>query len=335
MAEMIDAYDTALFDLDGVVYLGPDSIAGAAEGIAGLHERGKKVGFITNNAARRPDTVVKHLVSLGIPATENEVLTSSQAGARMMTKYLEPGSKVLIVGTEALAHEVELVGFKVVPTAYDEPDAVIQGYDPDLAWSSVIEACAAIQAGAQWFGTNLDPTRPTERGLVPAAGAQIDAIRKCVPVAPITAGKPERPMLDEAVRRWDARKPIFVGDRIDTDIIGAVNAEMDSLLVFTGSHGKLDLLLTSEGERPTFIGADLRALLEEPRVAEIASETVTCRETRATIAGDEIVVHVPGSGLEAQLDGLWAVANLAWQHPGLSWTAALDALDLVHPGIGE
>lgn len=335
MAALIDPYDAALFDLDGVVYLGPDPVPGAAAGIARLHEYGKKIGYITNNAARRPDTVVEHLLSIGIPATIDEVLTSAQAGVRMMAKYIEPGSKVLVVGSEALVHEVESLGFKAVTLEGDDPVAVIQGYDPNLEWALVIEACAAIQGGAQWFATNLDATRPTDRGLVPGAGPQIDAVRQCVPVSPITAGKPERPLLDEAVRRWEVMNPIFVGDRIDTDIIGAVNAEMDSLLVFTGAHGKLDLLQTQPGERPTHIGFDLGALLQEPRIAEVTGNRARCRAAEATLAGTEISIVVPDGGVEAQLDALWAVAQLAWAHPEATWESALAALDLIPVGIGK
>ncbi|WP_028709369.1 HAD-IIA family hydrolase [Propionicicella superfundia] len=335
MAELIDAYDTAMFDLDGVIYLGPHAIGGSAEGIAGLHERGKRVGFITNNAARAATTVSDHLTSLGIPASVDEVLTSSQAGAHLLAQHLQPGAKVLVVGTSALADEVRAVGLTVVASATDEPAAVIQGYDPNLDWSSVNEACYAIHAGAVYFATNLDRNRPTERGLVPGAGPQIDAVRSSVAVEPVTAGKPDRPLLDEAVRRWSADRPIFVGDRIDTDIIGANNVAMDSLFVFTGAHGKLDLLGAGPEGRPTYIGADMRALLAPPRVASLAGGRATCGAAEATIVGSEIRLDQPGGDLEDQLDGLWAVAQLAWAQPGLDYTQALDELDLVPAGQGQ
>jgi HAD superfamily hydrolase (TIGR01450 family) len=335
MVALIDGYDVALFDLDGVIYLGPHVIEGAAEGVAALHALNKRVGFVTNNAARNAQTVADHLTRLGIPATVEEVLTSAQAGARMLAQNLEAGSKVLVVGTSALADEVRAVGMTVVASAQDAPAAVIQGYDPDLDWSSVNEACYAIQAGARYFATNLDRNRPTDLGLVPGAGAQIDAIRSSVSAVPMTAGKPDRPLLDEAVRRWSAKRPIFVGDRIDTDIIGANNAEMDSLMVFTGAHGRLDLIEAGPEGRPTFIGADMRALLVEPRVAKESGNRVTCGAAEATIVGSEIRLDQSAGDLEDQLDGLWAVAKLAWAHPGLDYTQALDELDLVPVGQGQ
>lgn len=334
MAELIDRYDTAMFDLDGVVYLGPLPVEGAPAGIAGLHQRGKTVGFVTNNAARRADTVAEHLNSLGISASIDEVITAAQAGAKMLTSYLEPGSKVLVVGTPALEEEVTSNGFTVVASALDNPVAVIQGYDPNLAWSSINEACYAIQQGATFFATNLDVNRPTDRGLVPGVGPQIDAVRACVTTDPIAAGKPARPLLDEAVKRWSAVTPIFVGDRIDTDIIGANNCDMDSLLVFTGAHGKRDLLAAGPGERPTFIGADLRALLTEPRIAEVVGNRATCRSAEATVVGSAIHLDQAGGDLEDQLDGLWAVAQLSWAHPGTDYTQALEDLDLIPSGQG-
>ena len=87
MTAVIDGYDAALFDLDGVVYLGPDAVPGAADGIRGLRERGVQVGFVTNNAARSPNEVADHLDELGIPATPSDVVTSSQAVARLMAPH--------------------------------------------------------------------------------------------------------------------------------------------------------------------------------------------------------------------------------------------------------
>jgi HAD superfamily hydrolase (TIGR01450 family) len=335
MAELIDGYDTALFDLDGVVYLGPLPVDGSPEAITGLRARGKRVGFITNNAARQPSVVADHLDRLGIPAGVDEVLTSSQAGARLLTEHLEPGAKVLVVGAKALTDEVVAMGFTVVASSEDRPDAVIQGYDPNLLWSSVNEACWAIQRGAKFFATNLDSNRPTEKGLVPGAGLQIDAVRGCVGIEPIAAGKPARPMLDQAVKQWRSERPIFVGDRIDTDIVGANNAGMDSLMVFTGAHGKRDLLITRPHERPTYIGSDIRALLAEPRIAVQADGRVTCRAAEASIVDGAIVLNDPGSDLEAQLDALWAVATLAWANPEADYDRVLDDLVLVPVGQGE
>ena len=139
---------------------------------------------------------------------------------------------------EAIA-EAGLVG---VRSADDEPVAVMQGYGFDLTWQQLNEAAIAIHRGAHWVATNTDPTRPTDRGLVPGNGAAVAAVAVAVACDPEVAGKPYRPLLDDTVARLGADRPIFVGDRLDTDIAGAVGAGLDSMLVLSGSHGARDLL---------------------------------------------------------------------------------------------
>jgi ribonucleotide monophosphatase NagD (HAD superfamily) len=109
-AAVIDAYDAALFDLDGVVYLGPVAVVGAAEGIARLRERGTKVGFVTNNAARSPAAVAEHLRELAVPATTADVVTSAQAGAHLVVNRFGAGAKVLIVGGSGVAEAIAEAG---------------------------------------------------------------------------------------------------------------------------------------------------------------------------------------------------------------------------------
>lgn len=316
MSRLVDAYDVALFDLDGVVYLGPEPVPGAAEGIADLRTSGTRLMFVTNNAGRPPQTVVEHLVDLGIAATLDDVVTSAQAGAHMLAEQLTPGSKVLVVGAQALVDEVRAVGMVPVERHTDEPVAIIQGYDQDAPWRRFDEAGYALQRGARWFATNTDSTRPTNLGLVPGAGASLAVLRTVTDQEPQVAGKPFRPLLDEAVRRTGAERPIFVGDRIDTDIEGAHNADMDSLFVFTGAHGKTDLVNTGPHERPTHIGADLRALLAPPRVIVQDAQSVQCGAATARLDAGTWHLQGVGDDQEAQLDALWALLNGLWLHGG-------------------
>ena len=319
---LIDAYDAALFDLDGVVYLGPAPVEGAAEGIAALRADGTKVGFVTNNAARGPESVAQHLIDLGVPCDPADVVTSAQAGARLLADQFPQRGPVLIVGTEALAAEVTAYGFTVTRSADDRPVAVIQGYDPALSWTVLDEAGFAIQAGAAWIATNTDSTRPTDRGLVPGNGAAVQALQTACPITPQVAGKPFRPLMEETVRRLGADRPIFVGDRLDTDIAGAVSTGMDSLFVFTGAHGPTELLAATAADRPTHAGLDLRALLDPPRTAEAGAAEVRCGE--AIAREDNGRASVDGDGLDA----LWALAHLVWRAAdrgtSLDHAAALD-----------
>lgn len=321
---LIDAYDAALFDLDGVVYLGPAPVPGAAAGIAALRADGTKVGFVTNNAARGPESVAQHLIDLGVPCDPADVVTSAQAGARLLADQFPQRGPVLIVGTEALSAEVTAYGFTITRSADDRPVAVIQGYDPALSWAVLDEAGFAIQGGAAWIATNTDSTRPTDRGLVPGNGAAVQALQTACPITPQVAGKPYRPLMDETVRRLAADRPIFVGDRLDTDIAGAVSTGMDSLLVFTGAHGPAELLAATAAERPAHAGFDLRALLDPPRTAEADDTGVRCGAAHAH--ADDARAIVEGYGLDA----LWALAHLVWRAADrgtpLDHTAALERL---------
>lgn len=328
MSRLIDAYDAAFFDLDGVIYLGPLAVGGATGALAGLHELGKLVMFVTNNAARSAQVVIDQLNSLGFQADDHSVLTSAQVAVTHIARELPQGAKVLVSGSASLAQLVADAGLVPVQTAADAPDAVVQGYDPAMTWPRLDEAALAIQAGARWYATNDDASRPTERGLVPGAGGAIAVIAGTVGGQPTIFGKPFRPMLAEAVRRTGAEHPIFVGDRIDTDIVGAANAGMDSLMVFTGAHGKADLVATGPGERPTHIGADVRALLE-PRAVEVGPAVATCRGQVARADAGTVRLEWVPTTLDTQLDALWAITRLVWDDPALDCAAALASLELV------
>ncbi len=329
---VIDEYDAALFDLDGVVYLGPIAVVGAAEGIGALRRRGVRVGFVTNNAARPPDAVAEHLVELGIPATGADVVTSAQAAADLVRHRFGTGARVLVVGGEGVTAAVAEAGLVGVRSADDAPVAVVQGWGFRLAWQDLNEAAIAIHRGAHWVATNTDPTRPTDRGLVPGNGAAVAAVRTAVEVDPEVAGKPFRPLLDEAVQRLGARRAVFVGDRLDTDIAGAVRAGLDSMLVLSGSHGAADLLAAAADERPTYVGRDLRALTEPAMQVDLHDDAATCGDAAARIEDRRLVVDANAGSAVA---GIWAASQLAWRAadrgqpldlgPALDWWRALSA----------
>lgn len=327
---LVDAYDAALFDLDGVIYLGPVAVEGAVGAMASLVARGTRVMYVTNNAARSAQAVVDHLLQLGFTADESIVLTSAQAAATAIAKALPAGAPILVAGSDNLVDLIREVGLTPVSSADENPVAVVQGYYPQLTWPMLDEVCLAIQRGAVWYATNDDASRPTDRGIVPGLGAMIAAVSTAIGGSPAAIyGKPFRPLLAEAVRRTGAQHPIFVGDRIDTDIIGANRAAMDSLLVFSGAHGKADLLAAGPGERPTHIGADLGALLEPPRRLLPTATGVACRDQLVEVQGRDAVIAGRPTTARQQYDALWALAALAWGDPGLETAGALASLDQI------
>jgi HAD superfamily hydrolase (TIGR01450 family) len=260
---LLDDYDALLFDLDGTIYRGEEVVPGADRAVDAAHAHGTKVRFVTNNASRGPEEVAGHLTRLGVRATPEEVSTSAQAGAAVLAGKLQPGTTVLVVGTDALVHEVELRGLRTTRTHSDAVQAVVQGLNKDTSWRDLAEACLAIRAGALWVACNVDPTLPTERGALPGNGSLVAALRAATSTEPLVAGKPATPLLDEARRSAAAKNPLVVGDRLDTDVAGAVAAGLDSLLVLTGVATAQDLLDAPEDMRPTFVARDVEAVSED------------------------------------------------------------------------
>lgn len=314
MNALVTAYDAALFDLDGVIYLGPHAIDGVPEALLELRATGTQVGFVTNNAARTPAAVAEHLVDLGIEAREADVVNSTQATLRMLAADLPRGVRVLVVGTEALASQLAGAGFDPVHSLEDDPVAVVQGYHPEVDWKLLELGAIAIQGGIPWYATNPDMTRPTERGILPGCGAQVAVVRACVDIDPKVAGKPFRPLLDETVLRLAADRPVFVGDRLDTDILGANTVGMDSLFVFTGAHGKWDLAAAAPDHRPTHLAWDVSGLLRPALEVEHEVGGARCGDQEVTVVEGAAQLAGTPSGRDEQVAALWASLQLRWHH---------------------
>lgn len=257
---VLDVHDAILLDLDGTVYRDGKLIARAKESIHAIRDRGSAVRYVTNNASKPARDVAERLTGLGLPARADEVATSAEAGSALLVQKLPAGAKVLVVGSSALAAELENVGLTPVWNFADGPVAVVQGHSPETAWSELAEACLALRAGAVWVACNEDLTLPAERGELPGNGAMVAALRAATGREPEVAGKPQRPLLDRAVNSAGASAPIMVGDRMDTDIAGAIHGGMPSMLVLTGVDRPANLLTAPPGLRPDYVGNDLTAL---------------------------------------------------------------------------
>ncbi|MGZ6827829.1 MAG: HAD-IIA family hydrolase [Mycobacteriales bacterium] len=277
---LCEAYDAALLDLDGVLYVGPDPVPHAAESVAAARRAGMRAAFVTNNASRRPAVVAEHLRELGVPATEDDVVTSAQAAVRHLASRVAAGSAVLVLGTDGLAEEVELGGFRPVRDA-DGAAAVVQGLSTTTSWADLAEASVAIRAGALWVAGNADSTYPSRRGPLPGNGALVQALVTATGRRPVVVGKPEPELHRASVERVGASRPLVVGDRLDTDVLGAVRGGADSLLVLTGVTDVEHLLAAPAGMRPTYVAQDLRGLLEAHEAPVVQGEEARCGAARA------------------------------------------------------
>jgi HAD superfamily hydrolase (TIGR01450 family) len=301
VSRLVDPYDLVTFDLDGVVYLIDKPIAGAAEAVEQLRSDGTAVAYVTNNASRRAAAVAELLTGMGVPAVADEVLTSAGASAAMLARELPPGAPVLVVGAAALRDEVRDAGLTPVERFEDEPVAVVQGYGPDVGWPILAEAALAVRAGAKWIATNTDRTLPSPRGPLPGNGSLVAVLRTALNRDPdVVVGKPQPGLFTTAASLSGAQHPLTVGDRLDTDIEGAVHAGQDSLLVLTGVSGPADLLNAPPQQRPTYVGADLSALFGPADAARIPSpEATELGGWRLTRDGPAAVLDGKGEPVDA------------------------------------
>ena len=278
--------------------------------MAAARAAGMRFAYVTNNASRAPAAVAEKLSALDIPTEPDEVVTSAQAAARTLREHLAPGAAVLVEVTEALADEVRGAGLRPVRTVDEAgeqgPAAVVQGLAPTTSWADLAEAAVALHRGALWVAGNTDATLPTRRGPLPGNGAFVAALALVTGQDPLVSGKPEPALHRASVERVGAARLLVVGDRLDTDVLGAVRGGADSLLVLTGVVGLRELVTAPAGSRPTFVSSDLRGLLVAHPQVEVDGEAARCGAATASLTDGLL------RGDLTSEDGIRALTALAW-----------------------
>jgi HAD superfamily hydrolase (TIGR01450 family) len=293
-----------------VVYVDGRAVEHAAESIGAARRGSAHVAFITNNASRTPEQVSSHLTELGVTAEPGDVVTSSQAAARLLRDAYGERAPIACLGADGLMEALREAGLEPVEVGDDRAVAIVSGYAPEIRWRVIMRAATLIRNGLPWTATNTDLTLPTGDGLAPGHGLLVRLISDFAGVDPVVAGKPQRPLLDETRRRVRGEHPLMVGDRLDTDISGAHNADVDSLLVMTGVTSLVDLVSAPPDQRPTWIGHDLTALGRPGVRASHRDDGWSADGWSVTVDGDRISVDGEGSP-----DAWWtAVAVAGWGH---------------------
>jgi HAD superfamily hydrolase (TIGR01450 family) len=326
----------ALLDLDGVVYVGPAAVPGVPEALARAVAAGMRLGFVTNNAARTPEQVATHLTALGIVAEPGDVITSSQAAASVVAGLIGPGGRVLAVGGPGVAAALTAAGLTVVERAEQSPAAVVQGYGPGVGWAQLAEAVVAVRGGALHVATNTDATIPSPRGVLPGNGALVGVVSAVTGQQPLVTGKPDPAMHAECVRRTGARRPLVVGDRLDTDIEGARRAGAPSLLVLSGVATPADLLAAGPLHRPDLLAPDAAGMLVPHPAVTAVEGGWRCGGWQAGVAGDQLTLSAVGPAREDAdgLDGLRALAVAHWSRtPDQGAAAVVRAGDDTAAGL--
>ncbi|MDN5754418.1 HAD-IIA family hydrolase [Arthrobacter sp. AOP36-A1-22] len=319
---LISCFDAVLSDLDGVVYTGPNAIEGAPEALGRLAGMGVELAYITNNASRSPEVVARHIRQLGAPAEAGTVFGSADAGADLLAERIPPQSKVLVVGSAYLRDCVVSRGMTLAESAEESPAAVIQGFDPDVNWCDLAEAAHALNAGAMWVATNTDMTIPRARGLAPGNGALVRAVSSATSAEPLIAGKPEPLLFQVAAEQLEASKPLVVGDRLDTDILGGNRAGFATAVVLTGVDDPAAVLGAPADQRPRFLLGTLAELYLDYPIVQATGKQIVCGHSRAGVENGKITVEGSREDLTS-----WRAACCAW------WYANPHATERTTPEI--
>ena len=263
-----------LVDLDGVVYRGAEPVPGVAAVLADRAARGDEVVYVTNNSMWYRTEYVTRLTDMGAPVDAERIVSSSRATALYLRDHEPNIRRLLAVGAGGLERELRDAGFDVTTAGHaatlvgrdgadaweasGAPDAVIVGLDPQLTYMRVAVVADCIRAGARFIATNRDPVYPTERGLRPGAGSVVAAIEATTGVTPVSIGKPEPYLLEEAARAVgrEAGEAVMIGDGIGTDLAAAQAVGARSVLMLTGITSRADVEALAEAERPTAVAAD-------------------------------------------------------------------------------
>lgn len=267
-----------LVDLDGVVYRGADPVPGVAALLADRAAHGDVVVYVTNNSMYERAHYVARLMELGAPVAEDRVVSSSRATALYLREHLPAVRRVLAVGAGGLERELRAAGLEVITAAAaatraaqegldgvaaaGAPDAVVCGLDPQLTYLRLAVAADCVRAGAQFVATNRDPVYPTERGLRPGAGSIVAALEVATGVKPVSIGKPEPWLLEEAAHAVgaDPSSAVMIGDSLVTDLPAARAVGARSILMLTGVTSRAQIDALAAADRPTEVAADANAL---------------------------------------------------------------------------
>ena len=260
--ERIKDIQLFLFDMDGTLYLGDRLYSFTKELLSAIKEKGARYLFMTNNSSKSVNAYIEKLAKLGIPATREDFITSSQATAYYLKKY-HSGQRLYVCGTRSLIEELEGEGFNVT-TDLDAVDCVVMGFDTELTFQKLWDVSKLLltRKDLPYIATNPDLVCPTEFGSVPDCGSVCIGIKNATGREPIVIGKPTPLMPQLAMDKWGVapENTAVIGDRIYTDIKSGLNAGTLTVLVLSGET-TTEILEASE-EKPHLVLSDAGEMLK-------------------------------------------------------------------------
>ena len=251
-----------LFDQDGTLYLGSRLYDFTIPLLEKIKATGRRYMFMTNNSSKSVEDYIKKLANMGICATREDFITSSQATAYYLKKH-HPGKTLYVCGTKSLIRELEMEGFQTT-TKLDDVDCIVMGFDTELTFQKLEDVSKLLLTRKEipYIATNPDYVCPTEFGSVPDCGSVCDMIFNATGKRPTVIGKPSPLMPQLAMEHtgYTAEQTAVIGDRIYTDIKSGLNAGVTTMLVMSGETTYE--ILEASPEKPHLVLKDCREILE-------------------------------------------------------------------------
>ena len=250
-----------MLDMDGTIYLGNRLYDATLEFLDTIKKRGGKYIFMTNNSSKSVDAYIKKLGTMGIDACEDDFFTSSMATAiYLKQKYTD--EKIYVLGTQSLKSELKSHGFNITDKLEDGIKCLLMGFDTELAFSKLEDACILLGRGVDYIATNPDLVCPTEYGYVPDCGSVADMLYNATKKRPLYIGKPqpEMPLLASRKFGFSKEESVVIGDRIYTDVACGINAGIDSVFVLSGEGVMSDI--EKFGISPDYVAGGIEDILK-------------------------------------------------------------------------
>lgn len=251
-----------LFDMDGTLYLGDRLYDFTTDLLKTIRMSGRRYLFMTNNSSKSVEDYIKKLGKLGIPATREDFITSSQATAYYL-KQNYPNHRLYVCGTRSLKKELEREGFTVTENL-DEVDCIVMGFDTELTFKKLEDVSRLLltREGIPYIATNPDYVCPTEFGSVPDCGSVCDMIFNATGKRPVVIGKPSplMPQLAMAQYGYSKDETAVVGDRLYTDVKSGLNAGITGILVMSGET--TPVILAKSEDKPHLVMQDASEIIK-------------------------------------------------------------------------
>ena len=230
-----------LLDMDGTLYLDDDLFDHCLDFLSAIRERGGRYLYLTNNSSKSVDKYVEKMTRIGIPAEADDFFTSTDAAIVYLRENWH-GQKIYALGTRSFRQQLSSAGFPVTDHLEDDIDCLLMGFDTELTFKKLEDACILLGRGVTYLATNPDWVCPTAYGYVPDCGSVSQMLFNATKRKPYFIGKPEPAIARLAIRKagFLPEDAVLVGDRIYTDIACGVNAGISTVLVFSGETTRED-----------------------------------------------------------------------------------------------